>query len=162
MVKKETTEVTKWLKENHAVKYIDAFFKAGCYDKADVTEAAITKIVPEKEGGVRQRLLRSLVPKAQEPPPPIPELKPGTALDLSAPQISIADGVTFQLPTHLSVGVVGGGKVIAPDQLKPLDWMVLAKRSKLLYGYRADVTDVKDAESARATRPPHVESTRIG
>ena len=43
-MKKEETEVSQWLVDNSARKYIDAFYNAHYYEKADVTEDAIKKV----------------------------------------------------------------------------------------------------------------------
>jgi hypothetical protein len=127
------TAVTSWLAERFAGAFADAFFEQGYLDVADVDDAAIDLLVTEK--GTANRLKADLARRAEPVVPP--DLPPGTALDLSKPQVTSADGVTFTVPTALSVSR-SADAIQSPMALQNSDWVVIARNAALLYGFRMD------------------------
>lgn len=95
----DDTAVTKWLRERFSEAFAEAFHREGYYDLEDVDDEAIERIVSRK--GSANRLKADL--KARLHPMVPPDLPPGTLLDLSKPTITSASGVTFAVPTTLSV-----------------------------------------------------------
>lgn len=127
------TAVTSWLADRFASAFADAFFEQGYLDVADVDDAAIDLLVTEK--GTANRLKADLARRAEPVVPP--DLPPGTALDLSKPQVTSADGVTFTVPTALSVSR-SADAIQSPMALQNSDWVVIARNAALLYGFRMD------------------------
>lgn len=134
-MKKEDTQVSKWLNANNAQVYIDEFFSKGFFYVEDIDEEDLKEIV--KESGTRRLLGRLVKEKKERPVPPIPTLPEGTQLDLSARELKSPDGVGFHLPTAVQVSA-NDKKVVAPSELKQEEWMVVARNSCLLYGRRMD------------------------
>ncbi|MCV2393752.1 hypothetical protein OEB99_05470 [Actinotalea sp. M2MS4P-6] len=129
----DATPVTSWLTDRFASAFAEAFFEQGYLDVADVDEAAIDHLVTEK--GTANRLKADLARRAEPMVPP--DLPPGTALDLSKPQVTSADGVTFTVPTALSVSR-SSDAIQSPMALQNSDWVVIARNAALLYGFRMD------------------------
>ena len=84
------TEVGKWLQQNRAEDFGEAFYKAGFLDIVDVTNKEIDTIVKATSPGTAARLKRTLGASRQKPEkkdpieaPAIPALPAGTAFDLS-------------------------------------------------------------------------------
>ncbi|MDD4274286.1 MAG: hypothetical protein PHG14_11230 [Desulfobacter postgatei] len=134
-MKKEETQVTKWLKANNAEAYVDEFFSNGFYYVEDIDDEDLKEII--KEPGTRRMLARLVKEKKERPVPPIPTLPAETQLDLSARELKSPDGISFNLPTAVQVSP-DGKKVVAPSELKQEEWMVVARNSCLLYGRRMD------------------------
>ena len=140
MADAKDTEVGKWLLANGGDQYVDKFFEQGYEFKADLSKEAIDKIVANTPGLAARldRLLTAEQPKPKEhkdtTAPEIPALPPGTPLDLSQAVITAPDVPPFTLPAQLSVQS-DNAAVISPAELKPEDWMILARNSRMLYGY---------------------------
>ena len=130
----ETTEVTAWLGERFAASFAEAFYQEGYLEVGEVDAAAVDRIVTEK--GTASRLKADLARRAQGAMVP-PELPAGTTLDLSKPVVTSADGVTFKIPTALSVERTRDA-IQSPNALQNADWVVIARNSALLYGFRMD------------------------
>lgn len=128
------TPVTEWLKENGAEDYAEAFYDEGFREIADITAEDIERIVQAR--GVRNRLTR-LLEERNAAPRPVPDLPAGTPLDLSRPTLESPTGVRFQLPTDLSPGRTGG-PVQNPMEVPIAEWMIIAKRTQMLFGFRMD------------------------
>jgi hypothetical protein len=142
----QDTEVSKWLSANGAEQFAGAFFEKGWEAKADLTRKIIEGLVTESPGTAAKlaRLLeterteaerdKAALTKAEEAEkakkrPPIPDLPPGVALDLSMQKIEAPDVPPFTLPTELSVQATNAA-IISPLQLSSADWMVVAGNSR--------------------------------
>jgi hypothetical protein len=135
---KTQTDVTKWLEENGAAEYVDAFRDEGYRDVADVDAAAIDELVKQKGTAARlKRSLAALAPAPDRDPLAPPTLPAGTTLDLSRPQLQSPDGITFQIPSELGVKATDAA-IVSPASLTTDDWMVIARNSNLIYGWRMD------------------------
>ena len=76
-----------------------------------------------------------------------PNLPADFAFDLSAPVVTAPDGVTFSVPTTLSVDS-SAAAIISPDNLKPKDWVVISRATKLLYAYDLNGGEPTTAKTA--------------
>jgi hypothetical protein len=142
------TEVTKWLMDHHAAVFAEEFHRAGYLQVADVDAAAVDEIVAKEEKGTASRLKNDLAMRDREAKPMVPPTLPeGTRLDLSKPEVRIGKDVTFTIPSALSVES-SEAAIRSPYALADGDWVVLARNSALLYGFRMD-----GPAPARARRP---------
>lgn len=130
----DTTKVTAWLTDRFAASFAEAFYHEGYLDVGEVDAAAVDRIVTEK--GTASRLKADLARRAHGAMVP-PELPAGTTLDLSKPVVTSADGTTFKIPTALSVERTQDA-IQSPNALQNADWVVIARNSALLYGFRMD------------------------
>jgi hypothetical protein len=140
----DSTAVTSWLRARYAGGFAEAFYQEGYFDVDEVEVAAVDRIVTEK--GTASRLKADLERRARGAMVP-PDLPAGTTLDLSKPEVTSADGVTFTVPTSLSVERTQDA-IQSPNALQNGDWVVIARNSALLYGFRMD-----GPAPARARRP---------
>lgn len=130
----DTTKVTRWLQDRFAAGFAEAFYKEGYLEVDEVDAAAVDRLVTEK--GTASRLKADLARRAQGAMVP-PDLPAGTTLDLSKPEVMSADGITFKIPTALSVERTQD-VIQSPNALQNADWVVIARNSALLYGFRMD------------------------
>lgn len=130
----DTTEVTAWLETGLASAFAQAFYDQGYFFVTDVDAEAVDRLVTEK--GTASRLKADLARRAQGAMIP-PDLPPGMSLDLSKPEMTSADGVTFKIPTALSVERTQDA-IHSPGALQNADWVVIARNAALLYGFRMD------------------------
>jgi hypothetical protein len=135
---KETTEVTKWLNENNAAEFVDAFYKKGFYYKEDLTDDELKELIPDERSGVRNMLSRLLKEEKKEPPvPEKPELPKGVEWDLSSKELELPTGIKFEIPDALQVPK-DDKAVISPASMTPEQWIFVARNSCMLYGRRMD------------------------
>ena len=69
--------------------------------------------------------------------PGIPNLPPGTTLDLTHPTVKLPDVPEFTIPGILSVPS-SESVVIAPGSLSTGDWIIIARNNDLLRAYTLD------------------------
>lgn len=134
---KQDTEVTKWLLRHDAAEFVDAFFEEGYYELIDLDEDAIHDCIPDSKSGFRRRLLRTLQDSK------VPNLKPGTPIDLSPFTLYDADHKAFTLPEYVPTLP----DVISPTDVGMTDWMRIAQNSNILFGY-----DMSRNESIQADK----------
>lgn len=145
------TEVTKWLEANNADVFNDEFYKQGYYKVESVDDEAINSIVKAKQPGLANALKNSLAEQKKRkeeagktiPPPKLPA---DTVLDLSAPKLKSADGITFSVPKTLSAES-NNAAIVSPNNIKPEEWMVIARSANLLYAYDMDGDEPKWAKT---------------
>ncbi len=147
----KATEVTTWLEDNKAGIFNDEFYKQGYYKVDSVDDEAINSIVKDKQPGLAKALKNSLAEQKKRkeeagktiPPPKLPA---DTVLDLSAPKLKSADGITFSVPKTLSVES-NNAAIVSPNNIKPEEWMVIARSANLLYAYDMDGDEPKWAKT---------------
>ena len=148
----KNTEVAKWLQANQADIFIEKFYEQGYYKVDSVDAGAIDSIVNPKQPslakakpGLANALKNSLAEQKKRkkeagkvrPAMVPPKLEPSTVLDLSAPKLPSADGITFSVPKSLSVESTNAA-IVSPNNIKPEEWMVIARSANLLYAYDMD------------------------
>jgi hypothetical protein len=140
----EQTAVYKWLKDNDAEEFAKVFYDDGYYDDVDLIDQKyidehVTKpdIASTLKASLDQRLADNKAQEEKKKAGPMepPKLPPGFTLDLSAPSIPTGTGITFSVPTALSVQATQAA-IVDPDQLTQEQWMVVARGTNLLYAYR--------------------------
>lgn len=152
-----TTAVAQWLRDNRAAQYEQAFFTKGFFELADIKEEDIGRIVTGAPG-TASRLRRSLrketevpSPKAPAKPLAVPQLPAGTAVNLPAMGQNVVsrNNIAFHLPPVIGAARTGQ-PIESPLELTGADWMLTARRTNLLFGFRMDRTP---DEGIRPPRP---------
>ena len=82
--------------------------------------------------------------------PGVPKLPPKTQLDLSQPTVSAPSVPDFTIPPVLSVAA-DSTAVVSPANLTQLDWLVVARNSRILYAYTMGEVG-EDGEPPQARR----------
>lgn len=142
------TAVTAWLKKNGAGEYIDEFYKQGYFTVESVDDNAIEEIVKGKRG-IANTLKNSLTvykERASGQPMAPPKLPAGTQLDLSSLELKSPDGISFSVDKSLSVESTNAA-IISPNNIKPEEWIIIARSANLLYGYDMDSNEPKWAKT---------------
>ncbi len=127
-----------WLRKNGANDIaIKVFSDLNYQDIEDLTLDVIREVLNGKvERGIIDRLVRIRTQELAKPQPlPVPALKPGTEINMSAPTLKGTDGVSMKLPdlgfaTNSGIQAV----VISAAELTPEQWVALAKNSDMLMG----------------------------
>ncbi|RXK80677.1 hypothetical protein EST62_12605 [Chlorobaculum sp. 24CR] len=130
------TTAGAWLSKNQAAGYIQRFLDAGYDDLSDLLPDVIKTVLQGEKQGIVDRLVRIRTQELQKPQPlPPPALKPGMAMDLSAPVLKGMDGVSIKLP---DLGFAPGPNVrqnvVSAAALTDEEWLALAINSDMLMG----------------------------
>ena len=127
-----------WLRKNGASDIaIKAFSDLNYQDIEDLTLDVIREVLNLKvERGIIDRLVRIRTQELAKPQPlPVPALKPGTEINMSAPTLKGTDGVSMKLPDLGFASNTGiQAAVISAAELTPEQWVALAKNSDMLMG----------------------------
>ncbi|MBV9286386.1 MAG: hypothetical protein JO288_00945 [Hyphomicrobiales bacterium] len=137
----QTTLVGRWLLANKAGKYTKTFFDKGYKELRDIPENAIAEIVRD-EPALAKKLAESLEkltdnepePVSGDPAPAIPKLPPRTKLDLSRDRVSAPNIPEFTIPGYLCLSA-STTAITHPENLSQVDWMIIARRTGILYAY---------------------------
>jgi hypothetical protein len=157
------TTVGKWLAVNGAEKYTKAFFDGGYKELLDIPRDAIAALV--SDGALAKKLADSFDqwtdPGLEDPPPtawsgslesaPPAKLPARAVLDLSQPTVKAPDVPEFTIPSVMRVNA-DNTEIIYPSDLTQVDWLVIARKTKILYAY---------AMGAVAKEPPQAGSAAL-
>jgi hypothetical protein len=88
---------------------------------------------PEDEAVLRA-FVESRETNMSWPSPDIPKLPPRTKLDLSRDTVNVPNIPEFTIPGYLSVSA-STTSITHPENLSQIDWMIIARRTGILYGY---------------------------
>jgi hypothetical protein len=90
----------------------------------------------------------------------IPQLSPGTTLDLTHPTIQLPNVPEFKIPDLVSVPG-SGSAVIAPHSLTTGDWIVIARNNNLLRAYTLDDPPGQTESQKAQSDPPRAKELAL-
>ncbi|HET6942973.1 MAG TPA: hypothetical protein VFH89_12495 [Sphingomicrobium sp.] len=107
---------------------------------ATAVEANVRKYAPGATPGAINTLVALWTRESKAPANlGIPELKPGTTVDLTQSTATTSDGITFSIPKDLALNVNEPGKYPGASKLSNEQWLVILARTRALHGINFDI-----------------------